>query len=140
MNGINYRRVLLGGLVAGLVINIGEYLLNEVVMVRQMEETFHRLSMPRPGIGFMAAAVLLTFLLGIVIVLLYAMLRNRFGPGPGTAVIAGLVAWFCVYFYAGILSGVLLAIPVSVLLMGIVWGLVEYSIGAIVGAWLYKVV
>jgi hypothetical protein len=138
MNRVNYGRVFLGGLVAGLIINIGEYLLNEVVMVREMEETFRRLTMPRPGINFMATAVLLTFLLGVVIVLLYALLRNRVGPGPRTAVIAGLVAWFCVYVYAGILSGVLLAIPVKVLVIGIVWGLIEYSVAAIAGAALYK--
>ena len=138
MNRINYRRVLLGGLVAGVVMNVGEYLLNEVVLVRQMEETFRRLSMPRPGADFIALAVLLTLLLGIVIVLLYAMIRHRFGPGPRTAIVAALLVWFCVYVYAGILSGALLAIPVHLLALGIVWGLVEYSVGAVLGAWVYK--
>jgi hypothetical protein len=138
MQKINYRRVLLGGLVAGLVINIGEYLLNEVVLVRQMEETFRRFNMPRPGANFIAVAVFLTLLLGIVIVLLYAMIRHRFGPGPRTAIVAGLIVWFCVYVYAGILSGALFAIPVHLLALGIVWGLVEYSFGAVLGAWVYK--
>jgi hypothetical protein len=138
MNMINYRRVLLGGLIAGVVINIGEYLLNEVVLVRQMEETLRRFSIPRPGVNFIALAVLLTLLLGIVIVLLYAMIRRRFGPGPRTAVVAGLIAWFSVYVYAGILSGALLAIPVRLLILGILWGLVEYSLGAVLGAWVYQ--
>ena len=138
MNRINYRRVLVGGLVAGVVMNVGEYLLNEVVLVRQMEETFRRLSMPRPGADFIALAVLLTLLLGIGIVLLYAMIRHRFGPGPRTAIVAALLVWFCVYVYAGILSGALLAIPVHLLALGIVWGLVEYSVGAVLGAWVYK--
>ena len=40
MGKINFGRVLLGGLVAGLVINIGEYLLNGVVLAKQMEGTF----------------------------------------------------------------------------------------------------
>jgi MFS family permease len=138
MNKINYRRVLLGGLIAGVAINIGAYLLNEVVLVRHMEETFRRFSMPRPGANFIAVAVLLTLLLGIVIVLLYAMIRDRFGPGPRTAIVAGLIVWFCVYVYAGILSGVLFAIPVDLLAFGIIWGLVEYSFGAVLGAWVYK--
>jgi len=137
-NKVNYLRVLLGGLVAGLVINIGEYLLNEVVLVRQMEETFRRLSLPRPGGNFIAVAVFLTLLLGIVIVLLYAMIRQRFGPGPRTAVVAGLIVWFCIYIYAGILTGTLVAIPVHLLGLGIFWGLVEYSFGAVLGAWVYK--
>jgi hypothetical protein len=138
MNKINYLRVLLGGLIAGVVINIGEYLLNEVVLVRQMEETFRRFSMPRPSANFISLAVFLTLLLGIVIVLLYAMIRHRFGPGPRTAIVAGLIVWFCVYVYAGILSGALLAIPFHLLALGISWGLVEYSFGAVLGAWVYK--
>ncbi len=138
MNKINHRRVLMGGLIAGAVINIGEYLLNEVVLVRQMEETFRRFSMPRPGANFIALAVFLTLLLGIMIVLLYAMIRHHFGPGPPTAIVAALIVWFCVYVYAGILSGALFAIPVHLLALGIVWGLVEYSFGAVLGAWVYK--
>jgi len=138
MKKINHRRVLLGGLIAGVVMNVGEYLLNEVVLVWQMEETFRRLGMPRPGANFIALAVFLTLLLGIVIVLLYAMLRHRLGPGPRTAIVAALIVWFCVYVYAGILSGALLAIPVHLLVLGIVWGLVEYSFGAVLGAWVYK--
>ena len=138
MNKINYLRVLLGGLIAGVVINIGEYLLNEVVLVRQMEETFRKFSMPRPGANFIALAVFLTLLLGIMIVLLYAMIRHRFGPGPRTAIVAALIVWFCVYVYAGILSGALFAIPFHLLAVGIAWGLVEYSFGAVLGAWGYK--
>ena len=38
MGNLNFGRVILGGLVAGLVINIGEFLLNEVVFKQQMEE------------------------------------------------------------------------------------------------------
>ena len=138
MNKINYLRVLLGGLIAGAVMNVGEYLLNEVVLVRQMEETFRRFSMPRPGANFIALAVFLTLLLGIMIVLIYAMIRHRFGPGPRTAIVAALIVWFCVYVYAGILSGALFAIPAHLLGLGIVWGLVEYSFGAVLGAWVYK--
>ena len=88
--------------------------------------------------NFIALAVFLTFLLGIMIVLLYAMIRHHFGPGPPTAIVAALIVWFCVYVYAGILSGALFAIPIHLLALGIVWGLVEYSFGAVLGAWVYK--
>ena len=138
MNNINFGRVILGGLVAGLVLNIGEFLLNEVLFVRQMEEMFQRMNVPRPGSSFIATAVGITFLLGIVIVWLYAMIRPRFGPGPKTAIIAAFVAWFCVYFYCGILNGALFAIPLSFLLMGMVWGIIEYILAAVAGAWLYR--
>jgi hypothetical protein len=138
MNNINYGRVILGGLLTGLILNIGEYLLNEVVFVKQMEEMFRRMNIPRPGGSFIATAVGITFLLGIVIVWLYALIRPRVGAGPKAAIIAGFVAWFCVYFYCGILNAALFSIPASYMLLGMIWGIVEYSVAAIAGAWLYK--
>lgn len=138
MNTINFGRVILGGLVAGLIINIGEFLLNEVIFVKQMEEVFRRINLPRPGATFIVTAIGITFLLGIVIVWLYAMIRLRYGPGPKTAIIAAFVAWFCVYFYSGILSGTLIGLPTGLMLAGMAWGILEYILGALAGAWLYK--
>ncbi len=138
MNTINFGRVILGGLVAGLVLNIGEFLLNEVIFVKQMEEMFRKINVPRPGSAFIVTAIGITFLLGIVMVWLYAMIRLRFGPGPKTAIIAAFVIWFCVYFYSGILSGTLFGIPTWLMLAGMVWGIGEYILGALAGAWLYK--
>jgi hypothetical protein len=138
MSRINVVRVVLGGLLAGLVLNVGEFVLNEVLFVDKMEEIIRRLNTPRPGAKFITVAVLLTFLLGIVIVWLYAMIRSRFGPGPKTAVIAGFVVWLCVYFYAGVLNSVLFNMPLNLLLLGIVWGFFEYVLAALAGASLYK--
>ena len=138
MNNINFGRVILGGLVTGLILNIGEYLLNEVVFAAQMREFFERLRITPPAGTFIATAVGITFLLGIVIVWLYAMIRPRFGPGPKTAIIAAFVVWFCVYFYCGILNAALFSLPATFVLMGMVWGIVEYSLAAVAGAWLYK--
>ena len=138
MNKINFVRVILGGLVTGLIINIGEFLLNEVIFVKQMEEMARRLNITRPGATFIGAAVGLTFLLGVVVVLIYALIRTRLGPGPKAAIVAGLVSWFCVYFYAGILNGTLFGVPATLMVVGLAWGLAEYLIGAVAGAWVYK--
>jgi len=137
MGNINMARVILGGLVAGLVINIGEFLLNGMVLADQMRNfmTQHNFTEPK---NFIAIAVALTFVLGIVIVLGYACIRPRLGPGVKTAIIAGLFAWFGIYFYSGIINGVLFGIPMNTMIMVIVWGLVEFCLGAIAGAWLYK--
>lgn len=138
MKNINYGRVILGGLVAGLILNIGEFLLNEVVFAQQMREFFERLRVPPPGSSFIATAVGLTFLLGIVIVWLYAMIRPRFGPGPKTAIIAAFVAWFCIYFYCGIFNAMIFSLPSTYFVMGLLWGIIEYILAAVAGAWLYK--
>lgn len=135
---INFGRLILGGLVSGLVLNIGEFLLNEVIFVKQMEEMVARLHIQRPGITFITTATAMTFILGIVIVLTYALIRTQFGPGPKTAVVSGFICWFCVYLYAGTLNGVLFGVAPNLLAIGLIWGLCEYLLAALAGAWFYK--
>jgi hypothetical protein len=135
---INFGRVVLGGLVAGLILNIGEFLLNAVVLANQMKDFMTKHNFPEPPSSFMVIATGLTFLLGIVIVLLYACIRTRLGAGVKTAIIAGLFAWFAIYFYSGLINAALFEIPMGTMVMVVVWGLVEYVIAAIAGAALYK--
>lgn len=138
MSNINLGRVVLGGLLAGLVLNIGEFLLNDYVLGSQMKDFMAKHNFPEPSGSFIAIAVGLTFVMGIVLVLGYAMIRSRLGPGVKTAIIAGLFAWFAVYFYTGIINGVLFGIPMGTICMVVVWGLVQYVVAAIAGAWAYK--
>ncbi|MDQ5844767.1 MAG: hypothetical protein M3539_05670 [Acidobacteriota bacterium] len=135
---MNYGRILLGGLLAGLVLNIGEFLLNDYVMGNQMRDFMTRHNFAEPGTNFMIVAVGLTFVMGIVLVLGYALIRPRLGAGVKTAIITGLLAWFCVYLYSGIINGVLFGIPTGTMVMVAVWGLVQYAVAAVAGAWLYK--
>ena len=135
---MNYARIILGGLVAGVVLNIGEFLLNDVILGAQMKAEFTRLNLPDPGGPFIAVAVGLTFALGILLVMLYAMIRPRYGPGPKTAVCAASVVWFGVCLYCGIIYTLLLGFPMQFFVIGLVWCFIEYSVAAIAGAWLYK--
>lgn len=138
MNQINFGRVLIGGLVAGLILNIGEFLLNDMVLGAQMKSFLTTHNFHEPGTSFMIAAVGGTLVLGIVLVLGYAAIRPRFGAGPKTAVIAALFAWFGIYLYSGIINGMLFGIPPATMAMVIGWGLVEYVIATLAGAALYK--
>src|SRR5258707_15506205 len=126
MGKINFGRVLLGGLAAGLVLNIGEYLLNDKVLATQMAEMFRRCGFPKPGANFIVIAVVITFVLGIVIVLGYAAIRPRFGPGPRTAIMAGLFAWFGVVAYRQVIVVGLGLETINLFGLVLVWGVVEY--------------
>ena len=138
MNNINLGRVLVGGLLAGLVLNVGEFLLNDVVLGAQMREFYARYGIPDPGGSFLIAAVTLTFAVGILLVFLYALIRSRLGPGVKTAIVAGFIMWFCVYVYTGVVNGLLFGIPIKMMSIGIIWGLLEYLAAAIAGGWVYK--
>jgi len=135
---INFGRALLGGLVAGAILNIGEFLLNGKVLAAQMGEFFKRCGFPMPGNSFLVVAVVITFVLGIVMILGYAAIRPRFGPGPKTAIIAGLFAWFGVVVYGNIIATALGMVPTNVFAIVLGWELVEYLLAALIGAVLYK--
>ena len=136
---MNYGRVILGGLVAGLVLNIGEFVLNGMILHKAMVEWASLHNFPaEPAPSFMVVAIGLTFVLGIVMVWLYALIRPRMGPGPKTAVIAAIIMWFGICLYCGVIYGLLLQQPTNLLLIAVGWCLGEYVIAAIAGAWVYK--
>lgn len=135
---INIGRVLLGGLVTGLILNIGEWVLNGIVLAKDMKEFFTKCRLPEPGPSFLVIAIGITFVLGIVIVLGYAAIRSRFGPGPRTAIYAALFAWFGVYLYQNAIGYGLGIVPARLLVIALAWGLVEYILATLAGAALYK--
>lgn len=136
---MNHARILIGGLVAGLILNIGEFLLNGVVLAKEMDDTFFKkCGLPMPGSSAMVILVVATFVLGIFIVYVYAAIRPRCGPGPKTAIGAALIAWFGVYLYCCVVYWALGLIPTNMLIISLVWGFVEYALAGLAGAWLYR--
>ena len=138
MGNINVGRVIIGGLIAGVVQNIGEFLFNGVLYAKQMEEFNRQFNLPQVTSAFIAKATIMTFIAGIVMIFTYAAIRPRFGPGVKTAVIAALILWFGFYVYAGLLIAWLGFSPMDITLVGLVWGLVELPLAAVIGAWFYK--
>lgn len=138
MGKINVGRVILGGLLAGLVINIGEFVLNGVILKKDFDAAMQKLNLPPVDDKAVAIFVVGGFLLGIFTVWIYAAIRPRYGAGAKTAVCAGLFAWLLAYFYQALGMWPLGIIEHRLLLIGTAWGLVEVPLAAVVGAWLYK--
>lgn len=135
---VNWSRVVLGGLVAGLVINVGEFVLNEPILGRQWAEAMEALNQSPPGGSSIAIFVVLSFLLGIASVYLYAAIRPRFGAGAKTAICAGLIVWFFAYFYASAGFLAMGLFPTSLVVIATLWGLVEIPLATLAGASMYK--
>ena len=138
MGGINFGRALLGGFVAGVVMNIGEWLLNGVILAKQMEAYMTEHKFPQPAGTAIGIAMALTFVLGFVMIFGYAAIRSRFGAGPKTAIITALFAWFGAVVYPNVIAAGFGFIPTNILMILLGWEIVEYIIAAIIGAWLYK--
>jgi len=139
MGRINTARLILGGIVAGILVNISETILNTVVLKKPWEAAMQALG--RPMVMSSSALVVWIawgFAYGILCVWLYTAIRPRFGPGAGTAAKAGFVAWLL----AGLLSSVGMAnmgiLPSDLLVISGIWTLVESIVVTIVGASLYR--
>src|SRR5207245_7706430 len=94
MGKINMQKVLIGGLIAGVVLNIVDYVLYGVVLKAQMAAAMQALGKPPIAGNTILWFVFLDFVVGVFLVWLYAAIRPRYGAGPATAVKAGLAAWF----------------------------------------------
>lgn len=138
MGKINLGRVILGGLLAGLVVNIGEAILNMVVVKEQVDATMLALNVPAVGGQAITGLVTLGFALGIAMVWVYAAIRTRFGPGVPTAVVAGVMVWFLSDAYPSASMVIMGIFPANLTMIATVWGLAEVVLASIAGAWVYS--
>jgi len=138
MTNINGGRVVLGGLLAGLIINISETILNIPVLGEQMDAVMKARNLPAVGGGAIAVFTAGGFVLGVLLVWLYAAIRPRFGAGAKTAMLAGLVLWLLAYVWPALGVGLMGIMPGKLLTVTTIWGLAEVILASIAGGWLYK--
>jgi len=138
MSQINYAGVLKGGVVAGLIMNISEFVLNVPIAGAQMDSELVAHNLAPVGAGAIMVFTTLTLLLGFLTVWLYAAIRPRLGPGPRTAMIAGLVVWATTYLYSSIAFGVLGINSLGLVVLVIVWTLIEMIVASAAGAYFYN--
>ena len=135
----NRTRVILGGVVAGVVINVVEYVTNGVILRQSWGQAMQALGKPADiSAGAIVMFNLWGFLLGIAAVWIYAAIRPRYGAGPSTAVRAGLAAWALAVFLANLGNYPLGLFPARLLVITTVVALVEIVLGTLAGGWLYK--
>jgi hypothetical protein len=139
MERINMGRVLLGGIVAGIVGNTLGYLVDGVILAPQWTTAMQTLGKGDFSIKQIIAFNLIGLAYGVFAVWLYAAMRPRYGAGPRTALLAGLAVWV-----AGVLlpnAGFMVAMklfPRDLAAMTTLAGIVEWAAAILAGASLYK--
>jgi hypothetical protein len=136
---MNTGKVIVGGLVAGLVFNIGDFVINGFILAEEQTALLQRLGLEVPAptnVAAMLPWVVIDFLFGILVVWTYAAIRPRFGPGVSTAIIAGLIPYLgATLVLAGFTS--MGMFTTSLFIKGSVASLVNTAIGSVAGAWVY---
>lgn len=138
MGKINLMGVIVGGLVAGLVLNIVDFVLFGVVLKDQMAAMMQAMGKPPMATSMMVWFVFLDFLYGIFLVWLYAAIRPRFGAGPGTAVKAGLISWVVAGLFHALFEAPMGMMPQNIMVIATLVALVQQPLATVVGAKLYK--
>jgi uncharacterized membrane protein len=136
---INGIRVIMGGLLAGAVIIVCEYIVNSVLLARRWATTMRALGKhPPTGPNEMTSFIIWGFLVGLFAIWLYAAIRPRYGAGPRTAIMAGVAVWVLAYLLGAIPAAALHIFSHHLIVYGILVGLVEAVAGTLLGAWIYK--
>ena len=138
MGKINLGRVILGGLIAGVVLNAFDYFVNGVVLASQWMDLMASLHRPAMGMNQIIVYNVMDFVLGIAAVWTYAAMRPRFGAGPKTAIYAALLIWLVGYALADASTYVSGLFTCSIFLTLIGVGLIEIVVATVVGAYFYK--
>jgi hypothetical protein len=137
MGKINYGRVVLGGIVAGVIVNIGEVIAG-LIFADQYEAAMASLGLSAPSGSVMAVFTVTGFIWAILGIWLYAAIRPRYGAGPKTAMCAGSAVWFFSYLWPMFMDFMMGMLPVNLVVMGAIWGLIELNIAFVAGAFFYK--
>src|SRR5882672_6395325 len=93
MGKINLGKVVVGGLVAGLVLYVVDYVLHGIYLAADWAAAMTAAGKSPNMDAGIPYYVTFDFITGILFVWVYASIRPRFGPGVKTAVIAGLTGW-----------------------------------------------
>lgn len=133
---VNRKRFAFGGLAAGVSVNISGFCLAHFVLGPEYIERFKARFPLTPA--SMLEHLSLRFLIAFVAVFIYVGFRPRFGPGPRTAAMAGLVTWLLsglimtmTLHNLGVLTGWRLGVAVP-------WSIAETCLATMTGAWIYQ--
>jgi hypothetical protein len=134
---INVKSLITSGLVSGLIINLSAISMVPVVG-NQMDLVLASRGLPPLSYMAMLYFSMISFIFGISLVFLYAIVKDLLGSGIKTVVIVSLIFWFLTYFLSNVSLVVYGFMPVRLTIIGTAWGLGELLLAGIVGSRLYK--
>lgn len=139
MSKISIGKLVAGGVLAGVVMNICDYISNNLILATDWEHIarIRNVDMSSMTSGTaLAVYVLVDVIFGFLVVWTYAAIRPRLGRGPGTAIVAGFMVWLAQALLMASYSVSFLTW--DVLIRGGLLLLVTCLAGALAGAWVYS--
>lgn len=136
---INWRRVVVSGIVSGFVWGVLYAIVHEAVEAHDAAGKPVLPLTPFHGAGFAIRVIVIAnpLVLGIAALWLYAAIRPRFGPGPRTAALAGFAVWL-LGSWVQVSWAAFTDIPPRLLIGPLGSSLLLAVPAAMLGGWLYR--
>ena len=139
MSKMNWKRVFLGGLLAGVVIIVLGFASYFLYLGDAWKPTMESLGYPMQETALMYIfSIIGSFVVGILAVWLYAAIRPRFGAGAKTAVTAGFFFWILSGLLPDLSLGSMGMFPANALIIDCITTVVIIVVATLLGAWIYK--
>jgi len=136
---MNWSRLILGGLIAGVIIDVFEYVTNGVILADEWAGAMKAVGKPETLSSLqMVAFNIWGLAMGVLALWLYAAIRPRFGAGPKTAICAGAAVWALGYLMGSAGDFITHVLPRRLLAISIAVGLVEIIVATLAGAYFYR--
>ena len=133
---IPFKNIVTSGLVAGfLILIIGACLFP--ILGDQMDDILASRGVPPMGTGSMIYFAVVSLVLGTAILTTYALVRSRVKSRQKAVVIISLAFWFFTYFWSNSALVAYGFMPLSFVVAGTLWGLLEIYIATLLGTKLY---
>lgn len=128
-------QLIVGGLVAGGLIVVGEAILNLLLLGEEWASLFARLGIAQPTLPVAVQGVAKLLMLGVFAVWLAGHLRYSFHFPYQSGLVAGLIVWVLVW--AWVQWGMVLAgyVSLRIAVTTIAWGLWELPLAVGAGTW-----
>jgi hypothetical protein len=137
MTNINVGRVVQSGIIIGLIVDIVEAIFSGWLLDPEWAAALANLNQPPFGIAAIIIWNVWGLIIGLATAWIYVGFRPRFGPGPLTALYAGLTVWV-VTFMLGYVALAQIGMPADLMIIEAIVGLFEITIGAVAGAYFYR--
>jgi hypothetical protein len=139
MGKVNRNRVILGGLLAGVIIDASEAFINAVVLRQDWADVMSKLGKsPDLSAAVLVGFNVIGFITGILMVWMYAAIRSRYGAGPKTALMVAFTIWVIGYAIPTAGEVGIGLIPAQLAATAVGLGLMEVILAALAGSSVYK--
>ena len=135
MSSINTGRVVMGGLAAGIVIDIFELIFG-IAFGEHLAQVSSSVGLTIDS-GTLFSFAIIGLASGIPLVWFYAAIRTRFGPGPRTAIVAAVYCWILLRLIPDMALVAAGMGPVTTVMMHLGWMHAGTVAGVLLGAWIY---